>query len=163
MLHVVDLEANQETPPRTWRRLDKPIGANARPRNTSTDVEKTTSRTAAEEVTRKHLHGRGEDPRRACRAAPNSETPPRTWRRHLVACARQSVQGNTSTDVEKTPELQLATRLMQKHLHGRGEDAARSPGYRPDPETPPRKWRRRLAKGTLLAAGGNTSTDVEKT
>ena len=50
---------------------------------------------------------------------------------------------NTSTDVEKT-----------------ADEVARN-GF--VLETPPRTWRRHAKGGVVLATGGNTSTDVEKT
>ena len=50
-----------ETPPRTWRRRIELTGNEARLRNTSTDVEKTIRLSGRATLTRKHLHGRGED------------------------------------------------------------------------------------------------------
>ena len=73
---------SQETPPRTWRRphgldvLFEPV------RNTSTDVEKTELPALLLDTLRKHLHGRGEDPK--------------------PMKISQRITGNTSTDVEKT-------------------------------------------------------------
>ena len=72
----------RETPPRTWRRLRKPILQKQPSRNTSTDVEKTEWLKQSIGVSEKHLHGRGED---CC--------DPSDARR---------AKGNTSTDVEKT-------------------------------------------------------------
>ena len=52
---------------------------------------------------------------------------------------------------------------MFKHLHGRGEDKARIFFKTPSMETPPRTWRRHPLSFCSSFAGGNTSTDVEKT
>ena len=53
---------NEETPPRTWRRLVSMNYTASQLRNTSTDVEKTPAQPGRGIVVRKHLHGRGEDP-----------------------------------------------------------------------------------------------------
>ena len=55
----------------------------------------------------------------------------------------KAVDGNTSTDVEKTFEIDRGHQQQKKHLHGRGED-----------------WRT-IIIGWLFSR--NTSTDVEKT
>ena len=54
-------EHEEETPPRTWRRLAEVIKTLERLRNTSTDVEKTAGRSCRYSFRQKHLHGRGED------------------------------------------------------------------------------------------------------
>ncbi len=51
-----------ETPPRTWRRLERESTNIERARNTSTDVEKTREVVPFNLRCEKHLHGRGEDP-----------------------------------------------------------------------------------------------------
>ena len=51
----------KETPPRAWRRPAKITWPRPSVRNTSTGVEKTTPTAALAAITRKHLHGRGED------------------------------------------------------------------------------------------------------
>ena len=71
-------------------------------RNTSTDVEKTSFTSARNSLARKHLHGRGEDTMVICMYGLGEETPPRTWRRRRHHTEPHLVQGNTSTDVEKT-------------------------------------------------------------
>ena len=71
--------------------------------------------------------------------------------------------GNTSTDVEKTPCCAQENDRRRKHLHGRGEDSARTQAVVAIEETPPRTWRRPSLKEWLPLTGGNTSTDVEKT
>ena len=132
-----------ETPPRTWRRLPTVI-LNAPARgNTSTDVEKTLAVYGPSELTRKHLHRRGED----CDAGDRS---PKVLR-------------NTSTDVEKTTTIYSLSIPDWKHLHGRGEDANKRKGANIAVETPPRTWRRRRHLVVGKKATGNTSTDVEKT
>ena len=100
-----------ETPPRTWRRLLCWHWGLALGRNTSTDVEKTSSVCSELSVVWKHLHGRGEDFDRGSRHGHGSR--------------------NTSTDVEKTPCKRIAQRCNRKHLHGRGEDPT------PVPPKPP--------------------------
>ena len=50
-----------ETPPRTWRRPPFKVLAKTFLRNTSTDVEKTSSTMNSATSSKKHLHGRGED------------------------------------------------------------------------------------------------------
>ena len=174
----------QETPPRTWRRLitfDK-LASGAR--NTSTDVEKTKSKPYVDLRFQKHLHGRGEDaiaavfitlntetPPRTWRRprclipnnARNSETPPRTWRRRDCNEAGCTVEGNTSTDVEKTQTSRLSFSMPGKHLHGRGEDRFPWLIRVLSGETPPRTWRRPSRHGLRRLRSGNTSTDVEKT
>ena len=77
----IKLRYGEETPPRTWRRPSLHICKNQGIRNTSTDVEKTNDLAHLLIVLRKHLHGRGEDPKSKTSAPVKSETPPRTWRR----------------------------------------------------------------------------------
>ena len=123
--------------------------------NTSTDVEKTTDRGSRTGVVWKHLHGRGEDVFTFLCTCSEKETPPRTWRRHPWMLAPVELDGNTSTDVEKTRWPLSFTVNGGKHLHGRGEDIAAMHARRTTSETPPRTWRRPPPR--------NTSTDVEKT
>ena len=91
-----------ETPPRTWRRLGQGHLGVLVPRNTSTDVEKTSSDPLCAEVGQKHLHGRGEDLNGNETDNPSVETPPRTWRRPKQFVELPRTSRNTSTDVEKT-------------------------------------------------------------
>ena len=141
----------------------EPFGASEDLGNTSTDVEKTSTRTTFPLRVRKHLHGRGEDTVDISVSSYDGETPPRTWRRperstaHSVhqgntrryvsgfpRCEAHSVhQGNTSTDVEKTTSFCFPLICGRKHLHGRGEDDTRA----------------RKPQDALR----NTSADVEKT
>ena len=175
---------NWETPPRTWRRLLHQVGIAPGVRNTSTDVEKTYLPAAGCPSSRKHLHGRGEDP--------------------VQVLTGLEARGNTSTDVEKTHSASSHHGTIRKHLHGRGEDRSprrhlspssetpprtwRRPGQRTcrsspawkhlhgrgedfliqvvcalEPETPPRTWRRLHLIERQLMRDRNTSTDVEKT
>ena len=111
-----------ETPPRTWRRRAVNARNLASSRNTSPDVEKTSSTASLSKRFKKHLHGRGEDSIRVTFPSVGWETPPRTWRRR-GARAKEWVDGrNTSTDVEKTPTEGMVQIVAEKHLHGRGED-----------------------------------------
>ena len=132
-----------ETPPRTWRRRTSLTGTAGAPRNTSTDVEKTTRVHLRVRALQKHLHGRGEDSDR--------------W------IPRRQTEGNTSTDVEKTEVTYGSHGKTEKHLHGRGEDATRLVATSTIIETPPRTWRRLRDFGERCRHCGNTSTDVEKT
>ncbi len=91
------------------------------------------------------------------------ETPPRTWRRPLDGRLNFHLWRNTSTDVEKTLELNNECHLAQKHLHGRGEDGNTKRPHLYDEETPPRTWRRLAQHIKRHLRDRNTSTDVEKT
>ena len=71
------------------------------------------------------------------------ETPPRTWRRPFIVKEAAAAIGNTSTDVEKTPQ-----ELVDEAISA---------------ETPPRTWRRRFTYSPVGGDYRNTSTDVEKT
>ena len=73
------------------------------------------------------------------------------------------MQGNTSTDVEKTGRLLKHRTAVKKHLHGRGEDHIVHLPNAPSVETPPRTWRRPPRRSKPKFGSGNTSTDVEKT
>ena len=157
------LATTSETPPRTWRRPGAIQIDAVRKRNTSTDVEKTKSVTARRAVLRKHLHGRGEDLVPRLPVSLWSETPPRTWRRRTPRGQGLSGHRNTSTDVEKTIRFAKSANLLQKHLHGRGEDRRLLNPAGELSETPPRTWRRPLRFAQVLQSIGNTSTDVEKT
>ena len=106
-------------------------------------MEKTLAVYGPSELTRKHLHGRGED----CDAGDRS---PKVLR-------------NTSTDGEKTTTIYSLSIPDWKHLHGRGEDLLFGLPSCAVPETPPRTWRRRRACHRHRPGNGNTSTDVEKT
>ena len=111
-----------ETPPRTWRRLRHRFESVRREGNTSTDVEKTFTKTVNPFPFGKHLHGRGEDHTLLPGARFHIETPPRTWRRPQDVVVEAVSAGNTSTDVEKTFRFSRAGVDLKKHLHGRGED-----------------------------------------
>ena len=80
-----------ETPPRTWRRLGIFRQWRLGRGNTSTDVEKTDTYMMLSVCSKKHLHGRGEDP------APNAEL--------------QAIFRNTSTDVEKTHHILINSNI----------------------------------------------------
>ena len=116
------LSVSPETPPRTWRRLDKNGAQVTLERNTSTDVEKTCASFRVLNPSWKHLHGRGEDRNSMPSACASAETPPRTWRRRYTEILRSHFGGNTSTDVEKTLPKLIELMGLEKHLHGRGED-----------------------------------------
>ena len=161
--HHHQLGRRKETPPRTWRRLDRNTVGSQAAGNTSTDVEKTKLSTENLPLKTKHLHGRGEDQGTTSNLPNRSETPPRTWRRRKRGRNRHNRAGNTSTDVEKTLRPKPQPRCLQKHLHGRGEDLPPGTLVTHAEETPPRTWRRLKTTGTEPPRLRNTSTDVEKT
>ena len=146
-----------------WRRHQGSKRTFCRPRNTSTDVEKTDECGKAGCPLQKHLHGRGEDLSYGFLTGLALETPPRTWRRPLTGEDDVTLLGNTSTDVEKTPQRIMETVSLKKHLHGRGEDMLSGHFSAPSMETPPRTWRRLEALLLGTKRSRNTSTDVEKT
>ena len=141
--HMSEQTLAKETPPRTWRRPGSVRWPCAGLGNTSTDVEKTGVSVMPEVIIPKHLHGRGEDSRTSGSASRGPETPPRTWRRPPLDNSQRVVEGNTSTDVEKT-----------EGDHDQANNQL---------ETPPRTWRRRKRGRNRHNRAGNTSTDVEKT
>ncbi len=116
-----------ETPPRTWRRQPREERSSAMNRNTSTYVEKTFSPFRYSKREQKHLHVRGEDQHLTDRSLPRWETPPRTWRRHLITSTTTTNSRNTSTYVEKTDVSQWRGFALRKHLHVRGEDISMLP------------------------------------
>ena len=72
-----------ETPPRTWGRLSLSAAFMAARRNTPTHVGKTYVQALSACLMAKHPHARGEDLEDPFGVASDSETPPRTWGRHL--------------------------------------------------------------------------------
>jgi len=112
---------------------------------------------------RKHLHVRGEDDELIAEQVRIEETPPRTWRRRLLAKVTAMGLRNTSTYVEKTSYWTAFSFYNKKHLHVRGEDHAHLIPLLSPTETPPRTWRRLLRCAADRLAHGNTSTYVEKT
>jgi len=94
--------SSTETPPRAWRRRYGRAGRAACLGNTSTGVEKTIWTSWSRCLSRKHLHGRGEDSGPVATIAASTETPPRAWRRPFSARIGQEKIRNTSTGVEKT-------------------------------------------------------------
>ena len=114
-------------------------------------------------TSRKHLHGRGEDPSHRPLRCLMTETPPRKWRRPSTPSLPLFEDRNTSTDMEKTHRHDPCFRITWKHLHGRGEDCKRSELWFLRAETPPRTWRRQVGVLLQRVNDRNTSTDVEKT
>ena len=131
--------------------------------NTPTGVGKTTRHTACRGAARKHPHGRGEDFARCNELGASLETPPRAWGRLLEAEREAQAGRNTPTGVGKTWSSLAACRAIQKHPHGRGEDAARMAGCSPSAETPPRAWGRPPVGCGICSRGRNTPTGVGKT
>ncbi len=122
MQRIKSFIASQETPPRTWRRLEHPLSSPCNVRNTSTYVEKTVIHDIRFSRSRKHLHIRGEDLMRCISFKTPEETPPRTWRRLIYKLYILLLDRNTSTYVEKTCNASKVLSHLKKHLHVRGED-----------------------------------------
>ncbi len=112
---------------------------------------------------RKHPHGRGEDPPTTGPRSPNAETPPRAWGRRGSGYRPPPASRNTPTGVGKTSRFNLAFILFEKHPHGRGEDCFKELYSGRSLETPPRAWGRRSVGRGLTDYTGNTPTGVGKT
>jgi len=65
--------------------------------------------------------------------------------------------------VEKTEPLLIFRDVIEKHLHGRGEDLSTISSISSSVETPPRAWRRLHDRADPHLFVRNTSTGVEKT
>ena len=91
-----------ETPPRAWGRQKKPRQPLIKLRNTPTGVGKTILLFVVTTMSRKHPHGRGEDPRPPRTVAAASETPPRAWGRRADHDIAAHEDRNTPTGVGKT-------------------------------------------------------------
>jgi len=113
---------HKETPPHAWRKphrvRDLPLIA----RNTSTCVEKTQDVTSDSNAIEKHLHMRGENIGMTIFFAWGRETPPHAWRKLPYICEATTTRRNTSTCVEKTYNVLIASIDTRKHLHMRGEN-----------------------------------------
>ena len=91
------------------------------------------------------------------------ETPPRAWGRLLTVRSHTRRTGNTPTGVGKTYLAGRLLRFVEKHPHGRGEDAARARKWYGTPETPPRAWGRPMPSSAAHSSLRNTPTGVGKT
>ena len=111
----------------------------------------------------KHPHGRGEDPVTSASPGTETETPPRTWGRPVIARPHRAFPRNTPTDVGKTRLWRSSPGPLRKHPHGRGEDRLVLGQIGAELETPPRTWGRRRERIAELEAHRNTPTDVGKT
>jgi len=65
--------------------------------------------------------------------------------------------------VEKTALSPRQQKVIEKHLHGRGEDGIEIKLNSGEGETPPRAWRRPAPEDMPQPSPRNTSTGVEKT
>ena len=65
--------------------------------------------------------------------------------------------------MEKTGRCNVPQSWRWKHLHERGENAAKEQQEDEQEETPPRTWRKRRSGEIYKSRLGNTSTNVEKT
>ena len=112
----------EETPPRTWGRLDRLLDVEKVDGNTPTHVGKTKKAFNRIVNRGKHPHARGEDSLAFRPAEEAQETPPRTWGRPATRVQAGLARGNTPTHVGKTacPIRQRAKK--RKHPHARGED-----------------------------------------
>ena len=133
----------RETPPRAWGRPHADAGRGRGVGNTPTGVGKTLPLAGAAHRTRKHPHGRGEDPPAWLLVTPSPETPPRAWGRLPAVTDSMSTLGNTPTGVGKTSVRPASICACRKHPHGRGEDPSPSRRAWCYWETPPRAWGRR--------------------
>ena len=152
-----------ETPPRAWGR---PAGAgrrHLRDGNTPTGVGKTAYHGGGMGPGWKHPHGRGEDVYRGSEVWLLLETPPRAWGRPFRNWRWEMRRRNTPTGVGKTRSPSCHWRRMEKHPHGRGEDAAFFSIAASILETPPRAWGRLGGDGLTPFFFGNTPTGVGKT
>ena len=152
-----------ETPPRTWRKRYRQTLKPPLFRNTSTHVEKTSASYASSAGYRKHLHARGENFGSSGWVRLGLETPPRTWRKPIVAFWLYEIGRNTSTHVEKTLTIHSNKIIRWKHLQARGENQAHTTLKYRQEETPPRTWRKLGTFDCPDYGFRNTSTHVEKT
>ena len=161
----------QETPPRTWGRLQRIQRMESRGGNTPTHVGKTAPQSHPFFQREKHPHARGEDRSETTPAMHPQETPPRTWGRRRELQDLRWKDGNTPTHVGKTTPTHVGKTgaapgrhlPFWKHPHARGEDRHTVeilPGHG---ETPPRTWGRRKGSPQSGLAGRNTPTHVGKT
>src|SRR5690606_13328922 len=123
---MVQQAVGLETPPRTWGRHHSVRSPQLKHGNTPTDVGKTIWHSTACIESRKHPHGRGEDPTIKARGYRLMETPPRTWGRPFSSLDGCILRRNTPTDVGKTQRRAHAATSVWKHPHGRGEDSSRA-------------------------------------
>ncbi len=152
-----------ETSPRAWR---KPCGTRRDKgfqRNISTCVEKTLLFRGLTTPPEKHLHVRGENTVRLTASRSVVETSPRAWRKRLPVIKLNSFVRNISTCVEKTETRYNGHRLLQKHLHVRGENFSMRAISSTFVETSPRAWRKLIRCSNLQELRRNISTCVEKT
>ena len=112
----------EETPPRTWGRLNGKPRDLSKLRNTPTHVGKTRRLFAAWYLPEKHPHARGEDVLPPAISPQATETPPRTWGRRPEVNASLEGVGNTPTHVGKTSPVPCSSAARRKHPHARGED-----------------------------------------
>ena len=89
----------RETPPRAWGRPRSAAHRARTRRNTPTGVGKTLTGSSAGGPSRKHPHGRGEDPTAKKPINMAKETPPRAWGRPLQLGGAVLRRGNTPTGV----------------------------------------------------------------
>ena len=131
-----------ETPPHTWRKCCRPISGKWPNGNTSTYVEKIEKGDGPDDISKKHLHIRGENDDVGAAIGDEAETPPHTWRKSIRRISLRSEYGNTSTYVEKMINAVYFDVLFQ--------------------ETPPHTWRKSESHHQPRLDCRNTSTYVEK-
>ena len=118
-----EVRRNAETPPRAWGRPAEDSHHRVKIGNTPTGVGKTGSSRRRMEHQKKHPHGRGEDEPSGLEMGDDPETPPRAWGRPSHHRRAVAERGNTPTGVGKTYFIKFPEKILQKHPHGRGEDA----------------------------------------
>ena len=130
--------------------------------NTPTGVGKSFSSPGNVRRNRKHPHGRGEEALPTLSEVPDSETPPRAWRRGRAIQHDRLARRNTPTGVGKSPRPSLLESVQQKHPHGRGEEVSRFFVFCFKLETSPRAWGRAIHPDERNLPVGNTPTGVGK-
>ena len=115
-----------ETSPHAWRKLYISKRIRICAGNISTCVEKTLPSFRMYQRHRKHLHMRGENSPIVVMPRFCVETSPHAWRKHVGRAVKCASVRNISTCVEKTDCTPQGRRLLQKHLHMRGENTTKS-------------------------------------
>ena len=111
----------------------------------------------------KHLRVRGENFKSSQAVCINSETPPRTRRKHGGLKMENESTRNTSAYAEKTNKNRTFTDFGKKHLRVRGENKFYADTAKHVLETPPRTRRKLFISRFGKSLQRNTSAYAEKT
>ena len=151
------------SPPHTWR-IQKWRKNNLKStRITSTYVENTVILTETKILERDHLHIRGEYWFCRNKVIQDLGSPPHTWRIQYLLPSSPNGKGITSTYVENTVKMKPNTRILEDHLHIRGEYFTIFGVFNSFLGSPPHTWRILLQAIMPYAAARITSTYVENT